>query len=75
MSSFREGVAAELRAEMARQRKSGVELASVLNLSQQSVSRRLNGDTDISLDEIAVIADWLQVPVQKLLPSTPAGAA
>lgn len=53
---------------MARQRKTGVDLAGVLNLTQQSVSRRLNAETDISLDELAQIADWLGVSVYDLIP-------
>lgn len=63
----REGVAAEIRAEMARQRKTGVELASLLNRTQQSVSRRMNADVDISLDELAAIAEWLGKPVSHFL--------
>ena len=60
-------VAAEIRAEMARQRKTGIELASLLDLSQQSASRRVNGETDIDLDELEVIAGWLGVDVPALL--------
>ena len=52
-------VAAEIRAEMARQRRTGRDLASVLQISQQSASRRMNGETDMSLDEIATVSDWL----------------
>lgn len=52
---------------MARQRKTGIELASLLNLSQQSASRRMNGETDIDLDELEVIAGWLGVNVPALL--------
>lgn len=68
--SYREGVAAEVRAEMARQRKTGVELASVLDLSQQSASRRLTGESGLDVDELAMIADWLKVPVARLLPTS-----
>jgi len=66
-TSLRSLTAGEVRAEMARQRKSGIELASLLNLSQQSVSRRLNAETDFSLDELAAVADWLGVPVLSLI--------
>lgn len=54
---------------MARQRKSGVELATLLSLSQQSTSRRLNAETDLSLDELALAADWLGISITQLLPS------
>lgn len=62
-------MAAEIRAEMARQRKTGRELAAHLHCSQQSASRRVNGETAIDLDELASIAEWLEVPVMKLLGS------
>lgn len=53
---------------MARQRKTGKELASLLNCSQQSASRRMNGGTCFDLDEIALIADWLHIPLSRFLP-------
>jgi transcriptional regulator with XRE-family HTH domain len=54
---------------MARQRKSGIELASLLDLSQTSASRRLLGQTAFSLDELATVADWLGVPVSNFIRS------
>lgn len=68
--SYREQVAAEVRAEMARQRKTGRELASLLSITQQSASRRLNASTDLSLDELDIIARWLAKPIQYFLDST-----
>lgn len=67
--SYREQVAAEVRAEMARQRKTGRELASLLSITQQSASRRLNASTDLSLDELDIIARWLAKPIQYFLDS------
>lgn len=61
--------AAEVRAEMARQRKSGLELASLLDLSQASASRRVLGQIAFSLDELSVIAEWLAVPVENFIRS------
>jgi len=61
-STYREAVAAELRAEMARQRKTVNDLASLLQISQSAASRRFNGEMDVSLDEISVVAEWLGVP-------------
>ena len=52
---------------MARQRKSGMELASLLNLSQASTSRRVLGQIAFSLDELSIIAEWLDVPVEKFV--------
>lgn len=65
--SIRHVVAAEVRAEMGRQRKTGVELAAVLGISQQSASRRLRGETGLDLDEVAVVAEWLGVAPHDLL--------
>lgn len=52
---------------MARQQRTGVELASVLNCSQQSASRRLNGGQGLDLDELPLIAEWLGINVIDLL--------
>jgi transcriptional regulator with XRE-family HTH domain len=71
--TFRQRTAAEIRAEMARQRKTQADLAEVLGLSQMAVSRRLNAEVDTSLDEIADIAEWLGVTFAQMV--TPAGAA
>ncbi len=64
-----QAVAAEVRAEMARQRKTGKELAAVLQTSQQSASRRMTGEKPLDLDELGKIADWLEVPYSSLLAS------
>lgn len=61
-------IAAEVRAEMARQRKTGVELAALLDVSQQAASRRLAGAVPFSMDEIVVVAQWLGVEVVTLIP-------
>lgn len=65
--TLRQRVAAELRAEMARQKRTGIELATVLKCSQQSASRRLNGGQGLDLDELPVIAEWLGVSVFDLM--------
>ena len=65
--TLRTAVAGELRAEMARQRKTGVDLAHVLNCSQQSASRRMTGATPLTLDDIAAISDWLGIPPSSLI--------
>lgn len=59
--SYRHHAAAELRAEMARQRYTSSDLAGVLSLSQTSAHRRMTGDAGLDLDEIALIADWLGI--------------
>ncbi|WP_418061772.1 hypothetical protein [Pimelobacter simplex] len=65
--TFRQRVAAEVRAEMARQKKTGVGLAKVLRCSQQSASRRLVSGQGLDLDDLPLIAEWLDVSVVDLI--------
>lgn len=60
-------VAGNLRAEMARQKLGGVDLAALLKCSQQSASRRVTGVQAIDLDELPRIAEWLGVSVFDLV--------
>ena len=66
---YTQAAAANIRAEMARQRISGRELARRLDMNPTSLARRVAGDVDISLDELAHIADALRVTVAALLPT------
>ncbi len=52
---------------MARRRKTQADLAPVLGVTRQAVSRRLTGDVPLTVDELAAIADFLDVPVTQLL--------
>lgn len=63
-------VAGALRAEMARQRKTGLDLARLLNCSQSSASRRMVGEKSLDLDELGLVAEWLDVPLTTLLGAT-----
>lgn len=56
-------VTAEIRAELARQRISGRELARRLGNTQMYVARRLSGEVDPSAGDLAAFAAVLQVPV------------
>lgn len=53
---------------MARQRRTGIELASLLECSQQSASKRLTGTIEFRVSELEKIADWLAVPMHQLMP-------
>lgn len=64
---LRKAIAAELRAEMARQQRTGVDLAKVLACSQQTASRRMIDGRGLDLDELPLIAEWLGVDVMQLL--------
>lgn len=68
----REAVAANLRAEIARQRKRQADLADLWSVSQMGVSRRLNGATPISAPQLSAAAQWLGVEPNDLLAARPA---
>lgn len=60
-------MAAEIRAEMGRQKLSQVELAKKLGQAQPWVSRRINGSASLDLDDLESFAAALNVPTHKLL--------
>jgi len=60
-------IAGEIRAEMARQLRTTVELAEALDLKPRAVQRRLAGDMEFSLDEIDAVASFLGVSREQLL--------
>ena len=62
-----ERVAANIRAELARQGISQTDLAASLRKSQPTVSRRLLGRVPFSVDELDIIADLLDVPMAQLV--------
>lgn len=62
-------IAGEVRAEMFRQRVSQRELARRTGLLQQRLSRRLTGDVEFRASELETIAEALDVPVSRFLPS------
>lgn len=70
----REAVASEVRALMGRQRVSQTRLAKVLDMSQQSLSRRLTGEQPFNIDELFQLADHFHVEVTALLSNTPKSA-
>lgn len=61
------GVLANIRAELARRSISQKELARRVGQSQKYVSRRLRGETALSLDELVAWADAIGVTVAELL--------
>lgn len=63
-------IAAEVRAEISRQKKPQREIADILGLSQQQVSERVRGDVEWRISELVRVADWLQVPITNFLPAT-----
>jgi transcriptional regulator with XRE-family HTH domain len=63
-------VAKEIRAELQRQRMTQIELADKLGWPISNLRRRLNGETDITVDELFAVAEVLDRPVFALLPQT-----
>lgn len=72
MSSF-VAIADEVRAEMARQRLSGVRAAKALGWTQNYIQRRLSGTVPFDVADLQAIADLLEVPVSKFFEVTPIG--
>lgn len=60
-------VAAEVRAEMARQGCTQTVLAERVARDQHFISRRLSGKVPFAVDEIAAVAKALGVPLSELL--------
>lgn len=65
--TYSQRVARNVRAEMVRAGRIQSEIAGRLGISQQSLSRRLSGATAFSIDELAAIADSLDVRLTVLL--------
>lgn len=67
VSPLRALVAAEVRAELGRQRRSGSWLARELGVAQSAMSRRLTGELPFDVDELEAISAALDVPVTRFL--------
>jgi len=70
MEHRRERVAAEIRAELARQNKSKTDLAAHIGLSTWTLRRRLEGVRPFYLEELQSIAQFLGLPLSELLEHT-----
>lgn len=65
-------IAAEVRAEISRQRKPQRELAEILGISQQQVSDRVLGVVEWRISELVQVARWLDVPLTNFVPAVTA---
>lgn len=63
---YPKAVAAELRAQMARQQKSIAELADVLGMERQAAKKRFDGDREMTVSEVDRAAAWLGIDRQDL---------
>ncbi len=66
INSFNHQVAGEIRAEMARQQRTQVWLATELGWTYIYLSRRLRGDVGLSLDDVEAIAAALDTSILQL---------
>jgi transcriptional regulator with XRE-family HTH domain len=66
--TIREAVAAALRAEMARQRMDQRTLAARVGRSQTWVQYRASGRVACDVEDLALLAEALDVPVSRFLP-------
>lgn len=62
-------VAAEVRAEMGRQRATQREIGLILGISQPQVSKRLLAEHPFNTRELDKLADAWGVPVERFLPA------
>lgn len=69
------GVAAEVRACLARRRVSQNTAAGVIGIGQASMSRRLAGEYPFTVDELFKLADHLKIDVRSFFPAGEAVAS
>lgn len=67
-------VSGNIRAELARQRKTQEHLAAVLGITRQAISRRMRGYVVFDIDELRKIAHYLDVPLAELIDDARASA-
>ncbi|MBP7973443.1 MAG: helix-turn-helix transcriptional regulator [Candidatus Nanopelagicales bacterium] len=60
-------VSGEIRAQLARKRLTQGDLSTALGISQPQVSSRLLGRIGWSIDELATVAAWLDIPLADLV--------
>ena len=65
----RERIAAEVRAELARQGKTQRQTAELVGMTQQALQMRLAGTRSFRAEEIAKLAEMLGVSVEQFLPA------
>lgn len=68
---MRKAIATEVRAEIGRQQKNGREIAGQLGITASVFYLRLNGKRAFRAEELVLLADLLDVPVERFLPAQP----
>jgi transcriptional regulator with XRE-family HTH domain len=62
--------ATEIRGLMGARRFSAADLATVIGVSTSTAVRRMNGESDLTVNELETIAEWLGVPAIRILAPT-----
>lgn len=65
--NYRPQIAAEIRAEMGRQKYGPVKLAAATRIPRSRLTRRLSGQSPFSTDELGAVAAALCVSVSELI--------
>lgn len=73
MSSPSTAFSAEIRAFLARYRKTATDLALEVGVSEATIYRRLNEDSPWPLDEAIKAARWAGISIESLIPSDSQG--
>jgi transcriptional regulator with XRE-family HTH domain len=60
-------IATEIRGIMAARKLGSLDLANYLQVHRSTANRRINGESDLTINEIEAIAGWLDVPVTRLI--------
>lgn len=67
IESTAQRIAANVRAELARQQRSGADLAKSLSWSQAAMQRRLSGRVAFDVTELDAVATQLEIPLGALI--------
>lgn len=74
-TGYGEAVAAEVRAGMARRNHRITDLAEVLGVTPATASSRFYGKTPFDVVELAVVAEWLGISIDRLAAVDAVGGA
>lgn len=60
-------ISAKIKANLAFQGKSQIQLAEALGLTRESLNRRLSGKTSWEIDEVMAVSTYLEMPFEDLM--------
>jgi len=65
---MREAIATRVRGALAESRKTQREVGEALGIPQSSISLRLTGERPFRAEELAALAEFLGVPIERFMP-------